>query len=255
MIETIITDSRYNRVVHTYGIVLPIYNERNRLTIQLFTEMVTGIPTNVFIQVVDDGSTDGFGIELAETLNDVSNISIIRTNINIGKAAALVLGFKNIITNQVGVKYLGFLDADFSAPMEDILNLFELADSFDIDILCGTRIPMDGNIIETSLIRRYAGITFTKISSRILGLHLQDSQCGCKVFKNSAIFRNMLEVPPVNQWLFDLQAILLMKNYSKDIVLQEKPLNTWIHKKGSKIKISHLFGMTLGLLKLRKYLS
>ncbi len=248
-----IPDYRYNKTVYSYGVVFPIYNEGNRLSISLMRETITSAPENVFIQVVDDGSTDGFGIELATTFKDYKNFSVLRSSINLGKADALILGFKNLIANQSDISYLGFLDADFSAPMEEILNLFEISNALEVDIVCGIRVPKDGNLIRTSWIRRYAGITFTKLSSRILGLHLQDSQCGCKVFKNSIKFRKMLEVPPINQWLFDLQAIILIKNQSNDNFLLEVPLKTWVHKKGSKIKFTHILGITLGLLKLRKY--
>jgi glycosyltransferase involved in cell wall biosynthesis len=239
------------------GIVIPIYNEKTRLKIDKLQVAINLLPQDFILQIVDDGSTDGFGLELLESFRGFGNVSITRYETNLGKANALLYGFKQIIRSNPEIEFLGFMDADFSAPMSELLKLFDVAMVENLDFVCGVRISNDRNVIKTSRFRRTIGQIFTLCSSLVLGIELQDSQCGCKVFKNTASFREMLDVPPVNKWLFDLQAILLTNNnvHTRSDLLKEVPLEEWVHMKGSKIRLLDVFDVLFGLLKLRKIIT
>lgn len=239
------------------GIVIPIYNEKSRLKFDNLQSAISLLPKDFILQIVDDGSTDGFGLELIQTFKGFDNVSITRYETNLGKANALLYGFKQIILSNPEIEFLGFMDADFSAPMSELLKLFDIAITENLDFVCGVRISNERNVIKTSWFRRAIGQMFTFCSSLVLGIELQDSQCGCKVFKNTTSFRDMLDVPPVNRWLFDLQAILLTLNnaHTGSDLLREVPLEEWVHMKGSKIRILDVFEVLFGLLKLRKIIT
>jgi len=67
----------------------------------------------------------------------------------------------------------------------------------------------------------------------ILGLPIEDTQCGAKVFKREIIplaYENKF----LTRWLFDVEIFLRMK---KDIMnrMYEQPLDKWVHMDDSKL--------------------
>lgn len=102
----------------SYGVVLPMYNERNRFELKNLSELSALLRESGEILIVDDGSKDDFSADIDEYIvtNQLTNVSILRLPLNRGKANAVKVGFKELIRKFPHLQYLSFADADFSAP-------------------------------------------------------------------------------------------------------------------------------------------
>jgi glycosyltransferase involved in cell wall biosynthesis len=228
-------------------IIIPYFNELERFPISEFFENAAKITSANFI-LVDDGSTDGLTSLLTQKIHHerLQNFTIIECQQNFGKAHALKTGFKYAIENES--KFIGYLDADFSTSLDDLVNLMSILEDTGVDAVIGNRTPTKSNYIHARKYRVFFGRIFSKYVNRYLRINLSDTQCGAKAFKVNHTLLASLTKEIIDPWLYDLQLLLpIIRNGG---VIREVPLNAWIHKGGSK------FNLYLGLvavLKIRKF--
>ena len=237
-------------------LVIPFYNESSRIKLNLFEILLNLSPSNLEIVLVDDGSSDNTKniLETISKLVSQSDISVRTNNLNLGKAETLRLIFKEY--SEKGYDILAFTDGDLATPPQEIIRFLELASRKQTSVLMGVRKENKNNRINVNQIRRLQGMVFTKLTRKILGFKLTDSQCGMKAFENSEICRIALIEPFLNPWLFELEIFLRMGLHLNEENLGEEILQEWNHVRGSKIKLSDPLKMLISLLILkRKYLT
>lgn len=221
------------------GVVIPCYNEEERLKTKEFQDFVAS-NMGYHLCFVNDGSKDNtLGVlkELSKEREDY--ISVYDCPQNGGKAEAVRLGMLHL-AKEVQFDYVGFLDADLSTNFEDFNDLVETMASSKYKIVSGSRISRMGANIAKESSREIISKTINLIIRNILGMKFQDTQCGAKVFTKEVI-PLLFEKPFLTRWLFDVELFLRMrKYYGKDKVqslLCEQPLNRWVHEDGSKLSM------------------
>ena len=234
-------------------LVIPCFNERNRLPQQQILESVQRC-AGLSICFVDDGSTDGtLAILSALKAKAPANIDVISLERNCGKAEAVRQGML-YVTRSNRVAMVGYWDADLSTPLKDLNSLVSVLTSNRACVLAmGSRVKRLGSSIDRQLWRHLTGRIFATFASVISRLPVYDSQCGAKLFRRHAaaiVFRE----PFVTQWLFDVEILVRLRNrYGLNTVLQavnEVPLKTWIDVGGSKWRVKRLLGVPVDLLKI-----
>lgn len=184
---------------------------------------------------IDDGSTDLFFVTM-KTLcssNFLENVKIVRLENNMGKGFALKKGITESI--RMGYYFIGILDADFSAPISEISKLFAIIEQSEIDVICGSRKRTKDNSISTSIFRFASGRVFNLLVRFKLKITMYDTQCGCKVFRNTSLFEKLVaDIKEPERWLFDLQ--ILVRATSLKLEITELPLDVWIHQSNSKLR-------------------
>jgi glycosyltransferase involved in cell wall biosynthesis len=212
------------------SIVIPAYNERERLTISLPVIdaylRTTGIDAEIL--VVDDGSTDATA-ELAETLVFERVHRVISLPINQGKGAAVRRGVLAARGEWVLVS-----DADLSTPIDEYDRLVAIADAENLDVVIGSR-ALPGSRVEVSqhIVRRVLGETFNLILRNVTGLPYRDTQCGFKLLRRSrvqAIFAEMV----INGFAFDVELLYLCER--RGLRVKEVPV-TWRNSPRSTVSI------------------
>ena len=129
-----IHSSRYEHDRTT--IIIPCYNEADRLHLEAFLNFAGNHP-NISFVFVDDGSKD-LTINLlcgamAALPQQIDVLMMVR---NAGKAEAVRHGLK--FAAKRGDKYIGFLDADLATPLNAINDFISVADRLDdIDVVFG----------------------------------------------------------------------------------------------------------------------
>ena len=237
-------------------VVIPCFNEEDRLRPAQVLELVA-VP-DIGIILVDDGSDDGTR-ELMLDLKDANpGIEVLILQQNFGKAEAVRRGMNHALT--LGAEVIGYLDADFATPPEDMLELFAALRFRDVKVCLGSRWLHLGAQIDRSSFRHYGGRLFATIASAVLELKVYDTQCGAKVFQVTDILVRALSEPFLSRWAFDVELIGRLLNdrsgvagYS-ELDFIEMPLRRWRDVSGSKIGLMDMITATFELFLIKRAL-
>ena len=161
------------------SVVVPIYNEAASLR-----EMVAGIQSALKkssyeyeIILVDDGSRDGsdlIGKKLAESNPEVSTIRFQR---NLGKAAALNEGF-----NAAKGEFVATIDADLQDDPEAIPKMADKIKEGEFDLISGWKQDRKDRFI-----KKHTSKIYNFFSRLMTGVKLHDMNNGLKVYKAEVV--------------------------------------------------------------------
>ncbi len=237
--NTRVTEKEQVLQKHCVGVVIPCYNEADRLSGTDFKDFVSK-HLGYHLCFVNDGSTDNT-LEVLQELQKGNEkaISVYNCKKNGGKAEAVRQGIAHL-SQDPQFDFIGYLDADLSTDLRDFDQLVQtLADS-EYKIVSGSRIARMGANITKESARKIISKTINLIIRTILGMNFKDTQCGAKVMTRD-IARHMFAQRFITRWLFDVEIFMRMRNfYGKDTVQQyicEQPLKRWIHADGSKLSM------------------
>ena len=220
-------------------VVVPCYNEAARLQPALVRTLVDD--GRLAVILVDDGSSDGT-LELAREIERASAgcVTALALEQNEGKAEAVRRGMLAAIG--AGAEVVGFADADFATPPEEIVRLLDELERTGAAVVLGSRIQRLGADIDRRPVRRLLGRVFAAGASVALSLPVRDTQCGAKLFAVGPALRRAVARPFRSRWIFDVELLgrLMAPDPSggrplgaSDIV--EVPLDLWHDVGGSKL--------------------
>jgi len=232
-------DHPQDNALWSTSIVVPCYNEAERLDVDAFATFAASRPWLRLI-FVDDGSTDDTATQLDAARRRIpERISCVTLPRNSGKAEAVRRGVLRAL--QETPRLVGFWDADLATPLAEIDRfrlLFEQQP--DLRIVLGSRVKLLGRHIERSEIRHCFGRIAATIVSRILGIPVYDTQCGAKLFLADRGLQALFEEPFLTRWAFDVEILarwLIHRDAGADVnrSIIEAPLDQWIDVAGSKL--------------------
>jgi glycosyltransferase involved in cell wall biosynthesis len=224
-------------------VVIPCYNEAERLDLAAFREYAAG-PRNVRFLFVDDGSTDGTP-DLLRSWGDgeAGAFKVITLPQNMGKAEAVRRGF--LTAFESGADYVGYWDADLATPLDAVGEFIELLDRRpDLQVVIGSRVNLMGRSVKRNLARHYVGRVFATAAAAALRLAVYDTQCGAKVFRVNEETMGLFRDPFLSGWIFDVEILARMLRARRgtdrppvSAILYEHPLMVWRDVKGSKVPL------------------
>jgi dolichyl-phosphate beta-glucosyltransferase len=233
-------------------LVIPCYNEASRLDLAVFEVALTHNPGLNFL-FVDDGSNDKtFDILSAVKSKHSGRLDVLRFSRNQGKAEAVRAGVLHAASQY---RYIGYWDADLSTSLDEIPAMLTQLDKGKM-LVMASRWKRLGAEVKRSELRHYIGRVFATMASNILRLPVYDSQCGAKLLK--AELAPLFTEPFITRWLFDVELLARLRNhYGKTLILErveEHPVQKWIEKGNSRIRLSDMLRVPLDLLRIsRKY--
>lgn len=185
-----------------YSIVIPAYNESDKITATLtqVTVFMRNFSENFEVIVVDDGSTDETARTVTEYSADRPEIILIK-NPHKGKGVALWTG----VSRSRG-KYVYLCDADLSAPISEIKKMAVWLREHDYDIAIGSREGLGAQRINEPVYRHVMGRVFNLIVQILLLPGISDTQCGFKLLKGDQareIFSKLIVYNPQSRVLKD----------------------------------------------------
>jgi glycosyltransferase involved in cell wall biosynthesis len=197
-------------------VVIPCYNEAERLDVEAFRVYVAGRQGIRFL-FVDDGSTDGTAALLQSMRNgDADAFDIVTLPRNMGKSEAVRRGVLEAFER--GPDYVAYWDADLATPLDAIAE------------------------VKRNLARHYLGRVFATASAAALRLPVYDTQCGAKMFRVNQDNARLFQEPFIAGWIFDVEILARMLKARRGTqqppvraVLYEQPLMAWHDVKGSKV--------------------
>jgi len=162
----------------TLTIVVPLYNEEESLR-ALYDRIAEALdPADLAWDVifVNDGSTDGSQGILRELHGKHDNVTVLSFGRNLGKSAALAVGFREASGDVVVT-----MDADLQDDPSEIPKMVELLDE-GYDLVGGWKKER-----HDPLSKRLPSKVFNGVTSAVSGLRLHDMNCGLKAYRRDVV--------------------------------------------------------------------
>ena len=236
-------------------IIIPCFNEGNRLDANKFIDYLSK-NTHLHFIFVDDGSTDNTSLIINRIISKFcSQVSLLKNETNKGKAESVRSGV--IESFSMKPDFIGYLDADLAAPIEEIDNLLKIIKANNKkEFVFASRIQLIGNEIKRNYFRHFIGRVFATCVSLLLKIRIYDTQCGAKIFSKKICEEIFLE-KFISQWLFDVELFARLLNvYGMEKTIQmsyEHPISKWIDIDGSKVKPIFFLKAPFELLKIVRH--
>lgn len=212
----------------TYSIVLPAYNESERIgaTLEKIFAHAAQRGWNTEVIVVNDGSNDDTAAIVQALAARCPGVKLIENPGNRGKGYSV----RNGMLHAHGDVLL-FSDADLSSPIAEADKLFAaIADGADVAI--GSRwLNTELQTRRQPLYRQFFGRIFNLALRLILGLQFKDTQCGFKAFNRRAA-QTLFPLQRTERWGFDPELLYLAKKLG--FTVREVPVE-WAHREGTRI--------------------
>ncbi|TWU23017.1 Undecaprenyl-phosphate 4-deoxy-4-formamido-L-arabinose transferase [Novipirellula galeiformis] len=225
-------------------IIVPCYNEADRLDVNAFAAFANQNPMFRFM-MVDDGSRDATQRILSRLCESNSEqFELLLMKENVGKAEAVRHGM--LAAAQSSTDVFGFLDADLASPLEELPRALDVLHRHPhIGVAIGIRRKLLGHQVLRSPLRCWLGAHFSRVASWVLRLPIQDTQCGLKLFRNTPRMAKLFAQPFQSRWIFDVEifARMMVAEGTEAVQQQiyEMPLESWREVPGSKLKSGDFF--------------
>ena len=212
----------------TYSLILPAYNESERIaaTLDRILAHVAERNWKAEVMVVNDGSTDATAEIVCRYIVAHPMVRLLENPGNRGKGYSV----RNGMLHGRGDVLL-FSDADLSSPISESDKLFAaIAEGTDIAI--GSRwLNSELQIKRQPLYRQVFGRIFNLVLRLILRLNFKDTQCGFKAFTSRAA-RTLFPLQKIERWGFDPELLYLARKMRFSV--REVPI-AWSHREGTRI--------------------
>ena len=228
------------------SIIVPAYNEEKRIveTLNRLKAYMKDIRYRYEILVVDDGSDDGTR-ELVKKFifrNSSMALRLIEER-HRGKGHAVKTG----ILAAKG-RFVLFMDADASVPMEKIADFTSCLEQDEKDIVIASRDVSGANRYNEPVIRHIASRAFNLLVRAFLMRGLSDTQCGFKAFQGR-VARDLFQRACIDGFSFDVEILYLAQRRGKTI--GELPVE-WRYRSSSRMRLwRDVYPMFLDVFRIR----
>lgn len=213
------------------SVIIPAYNEAERLpnTIdEAYKWLAEHTEGGFEMIVVDDGSSDTTVRDSHEMISRRPHLKVLEQPENMGKGAAVRRG----MLEAIGEIRL-FMDADHSTHIREVAKVLPAIEAGAEVVIASRQHPESDISVSQSWLREHMGKSFNFIMRSIVGLEMQDTQCGFKAFTakaTEAIFsRQKLE-----GFSFDVELLFLASRLGFKVV--EIPVE-WINEPNSRVRM------------------
>jgi len=232
-------------------IVIPCFNEANRLDVHLFRRF-SNSHAHLYFLFVNDGSTDRTAALIDGLAEGSPHFSALHFAQNRGKAGAVRQGMLQAL-RWMPFDAIGYFDADLATPLQEIDWLLQHLQDDGVALAIGSRRKTTENHIHRNNLRHYFGRLYAGFITSLLSLDIYDTQCGAKIFRSDVV-EALFREPFIDRWLFDVEVLCRLKKINAGTV-REVVLREWTEKGHSRIRKSDFFSLPLKTAKIfLKYL-
>ena len=220
-------------------VVIPVFNEARTLSTILERVQATGLASEIIF--VDDGSTDGTRLLLAD-LNNKPGIRVILHEKNRGKGAAVRTGLSAARGEVILIQ-----DADLEYDPRDYAALLKPIEEGQADVVYGSRF-LGGPRRVTMFWHMLANQLLTLTTNLLYNTILSDMETGYKVFKREALQGITLRG---NRFNFEPEITAKLLRHKARIYEVPICFNPRSYAEGKKIRMGDAFEALWALIKYR----
>jgi glycosyltransferase involved in cell wall biosynthesis len=221
-----------SRSCSSISIVIPVYNEENRITQSLDRILDYCIQSKWDFEIifVEDGSTDRTADIIRQVALKESRVKLVSVTTHLGKGGSI----KAAVLSCASKEIVAYMDIDLSADPSELSTLISHID--DHDIVIGSRI-LRGHLprVKRPIHRSFLSLAYSLFFRLLFRIPIYDPQCGFKIFRSKVVFPLFNEIG-TNGFAFDSEVIV--KASSLNLRIKEVPIN-WRHGKFSTLNVIH----------------
>ena len=223
-------------------VVIPCYNEADRLRVLEFEHFLANTPEVGFVMVNDGSRDETLPVLRGMAERHPGRVEVLDLQPNGGKAEAVRRGM--LFAMERNPRYTGFWDADLATPLSSIVEFLAVLERRpSVDWVMGARVRLLGRRVDRHTVRHWLGRIFATLASFAIGIPVYDTQCGAKLFRSDQALALTLKEPFASRWFFDVELIGRFVNLRRQAGdhrpehrIVEVPLETWIDVAGSKLR-------------------
>jgi len=215
------------------SVIAPIYNEKKTLETNILRirEALYDYPHEIII--VEDNSPDGSGQLADELSKHYPDIKVLHRPMKMGLGTAYKDGF-HLTTGDLIVS----IDSDLSHDPSYLPNLIE--QSFEHDIVIGSRLCKGGKIVGRGLTRDFLSIFTNYVIRKLLRRQIFDWTSGYRVYRRKTWQMVMPQVH-CDKWDFQFESLYKALNMKQNVA--ESPITFYERADGaSKFTASDAIG-------------
>ena len=236
----------------TTAIIVPCYNEGERLPVDAFKAYMGAHPETHFF-FVNDGSRDNT-LEVLLRLGTAfpRQARVISYTRNRGKAEAVRSGMLEVLGSSQDIDILGFWDADLATPLDELPKFLKsFSEDTHIGVVIGSRRGCPG-VISRTWFRKTVSACISWVIRHLIRVPFADTQCGAKLFRRS-FAESVFERPFKSKWLFDVEIFKRIRALHAAPLascVSVHPLAHWTDVPGSKLTLLQAGSILVELLSL-----
>lgn len=185
------------------SVVIPTFNEASRIT-ETVSALQAALPALAHdweIRIVDDGSRDDTA-DVVRSIRAGDSRVVLQCEKHRGKGGTVRAG---MLQTRHALRFM--CDADLSMPVVELPRFLALVPS-NFDIVIGSREGVGARRVGEPGYRHVMGRAFNALVRGLAVPHVNDTQCGFKLFTAAAAEAVFSRVT-LNGWAFDIETLVI----------------------------------------------
>lgn len=165
-------------------VIIPTYNEKENITAMI--SAIFSLTHDFDILIIDDGSPDGTGSIVKDLMVKYDDcLFLIEREGKLGLGTAYITGFKWALERDY--EYIYEMDADFSHPPKDLLELREACADRGADLAIGSRYISGVNVVNWPMGRVLMSYFASVYVRFVTGMKIMDTTAGFKCYTRKVL--------------------------------------------------------------------
>jgi len=228
-------------------VIIPTYNEKEN--IENIIREVFSFKKEFHVLIVDDGSPDGTAEIVKNLQNNFSDkLFLIEREGKLGLGTAYITAFHWAIDKKYD--FVFEMDADFSHPPHDLINLYDACKNKGADVSVGSRYIKGISVVNWPLGRILMSYYASAYVRTVLGMKIKDTTAGFVCYKREVL--ETIGIDDIHMKGYGFQIEMKYRSFKLGYKIIEVPIIFTDRTEGSSKMSGGIFSEAFwGVIKLR----